>query len=163
MNPQAIIARAGVGAAAVDLGSIIGIVGTVITTIIAVYAIRDVRERVRVLISLERKRIYTRVRNDLVWLFIEPTEHAYPPEIARGFEEFAVVSQALNPKHTPELTKYAVENETLMFAEKLVNGGLAKWKAGWNEQEVKKTIHNWQTAINANRMDNILGKEWGSK
>jgi hypothetical protein len=142
-----------------DMGSIIGIVGIVITTIIAVYAIRDVRKEVRGLIHFERKRVYTRVRNDMVWLFVDPAPDAHSPEIAKGIEEFAVVSQAYDPSYTADLSKEAINNESLVFADKLVNAGYATWKQGWNMNEVRKTLHNWQTSINANRLRNILGKD----
>jgi len=142
-----------------DAGSIVGIVGIVITTIIAVYAILDVREQVKVLINLERKRVFTRIRNDMVWLFVDPTERAHSAETAKGLEEFALISAALDPKQTAELTNNAVNNEALMFAEKLVNAGYATWKPGYDMEKVRRTIHDWRTAINANRMTNILGEE----
>jgi hypothetical protein len=126
-----------------DPGSIIGIVGIVITTIIAVYAIIDAREQVNGLISVERKRVFTRTRNDMVWLFVDPTELAHTPEIAKGLEEFNLISAALDPKWTPDLTQSVVNNEALVFAEKLVSEGYATWKPGWDMEKLKQTIHNW--------------------
>ena len=126
---------------------------------IGVWALFDVRAQVKRLISLERKLIYTRVRNDLVWQFVEPIGSIHSPEIAKGLEEFAVISQALNPEHTAERTKHAVENETLIFAKKLVDGGYAKFRPEWDEAKIKQAIQNWQKSINANRMTEILGKE----
>jgi hypothetical protein len=142
-----------------DTGSIIGIVGIVITTIIAVYAIYDVRGRVRNLITLERKRVYTRIRNDMVWLYVDPTLRAHSVEIAKGLEEFAIVSAALNPEQTPDLTNHAMNNEVLLFAKKLVDEGYANWKQGWDMEKVKKAMHDWQTAINSERLTNILGQK----
>jgi hypothetical protein len=127
-----------------DLGSIIGIVGIVITTVIAVYAIRDVRKQVRDLISVERQRLFARVRNDMVWLFVDPTELAHSVDIAKGLEEFNLITVALDPKQTAELTNNVVNNEALVFAEKLVDGGFATWKPGWNMEKLKQTIHEWK-------------------
>lgn len=127
-----------------DTGSIIGIVGIVITTIIAVYAICDVRGRVKGLINLERKRVFVRTRNDMVWLFVNPTELAHSAEIAKGLEEFNVISAALDPKQTAELTNSVVNNEALVFAEKLVNEGYATWKPGWDMEKLRQTIHDWK-------------------
>lgn len=42
----------------------------------------------------------------------------------------------------------AFNDEALMFADKLVKNGYATWKPGWNMEELKKTPHNWQIAIN---------------
>jgi hypothetical protein len=95
----------------------------------------------------------------MVWLFVDPTPLAHSPEIAKGLEEFAVVSQALNPTYTPELAIHAMNNESLAFAEKLVKGGFAVWKPGWDMEKLRQTLHDWQTAINASRMEKILGKE----
>ena len=127
-----------------DTGSIIGIVGIVITTAIAVYAILDVKERVKGLITLERNRVFSKIRNDMVWLFVDPTELAHSVEIAKGLEEFNLVSAALDPKQSADLTNNVVNNETLAFAEKLVNAGYATWKTGWDMDKVKQTINEWK-------------------
>jgi len=126
-----------------DTGAIIGIVGIVITTIVAVYAICDVREQVKGLVNLERNRVFTRTRNDMVWLFVNPTELAQSAEIAKGLEEFNLISATLDPKQTAELTNNVVNNEALAYAEKLVNGGYATWKPGWDMDKLKQTINDW--------------------
>ncbi len=129
-----------------DTGSIIGIAGTVITTIIAVYAICDVRKQVKGLISLERKRVFTRIRNQMVWLFIDPTELAHTEEIAKGLEEFYLISATLDPKQTVEFTSNVVNNEALVFAEKSVSEGYATWKPGWDMEKLKQTVRDWKHA-----------------
>lgn len=126
-----------------DTGSIIGIVGIVITTVIAVYAILDVRGRVKGLVTLERNRVFSKVRNDMVWLFIDRTELAHSVEIAKGLEEFNLISVALDPKQSADLTNNVVNNEALIFAEKLVKAGYATWKPGWDMDKVKQTISGW--------------------
>lgn len=127
--------------------------------IVSVWAVFDVREQVKNLIGLERKRVFTKIRNDMVWLFIDPTNRSHPAEIAKGLEEFSLLSMVLDPKQTPDLTKNAVNNEVLMFADQLVKNGFATWKTGWDVAQVNQTIHDWQTAINHNRVTNILGKK----
>jgi hypothetical protein len=134
-----------------DTGSKIGIVGIVITTIIAVYAICDVRERVKGLIKVERDRVFTRARNDMVWLFVDPTNLAQSPEIAKGLEEFYVLSASLDPGQTDEHTNDVVNNEALVYAEKLVDGGYATWKPGWDREKLSQTIHDWKQPLNAIR------------
>lgn len=126
-----------------DTGSIIGIVGIVITAVIAVYAMRDVREQVKGLITLERNRAFVKVRNDMVWLFVEPTECAHSVEIAKGLEEFNVTSVALDPKQSAEHTNSVVNNAALVFAEKLVKTGYATWKPGWDMDKVTRAIDGW--------------------
>ena len=137
--------------------ALLGLLTGVVAIVLTVYAIWDVRKQVRDLIALERKRAFTRVRNDMVWLFIDPTPRAHTPEIAKGLEEFAVLSQILYPEHTPELTNNAVNNDSLMFASRLVENGYATWKPGWDMAKVKKALHDWQSSINADRVANIFG------
>jgi hypothetical protein len=150
MSTEAVLAGAGL---------LVALVGVAI----GLWALFDLRAEVKKLINLERKRIYTRVRNDLVWQFVEPLGSAQSPEIAKGLEEFAVISQALSPEHTADLTKHAVENETLVFAKKLVDGGYAKFRPSYDEAKIKEAIQNWQKSINANRMTEILGQEHANK
>jgi CRISPR/Cas system-associated protein Cas10 (large subunit of type III CRISPR-Cas system) len=131
-----------------DYGSIIGIAGIVITTVVAVYAIRDVRKQVRYLISVERQRLFARVRNDMVWLFVDPTELAHSVDIAKGLEEFNLITVAIDPKQTADITNNVVNNEALVYAEKLVKGGYATWKPGWNMEKVKQTVDEWKQPPN---------------
>jgi hypothetical protein len=131
----------------------------VIGVAVSLWAIWDVRKQVKELITLDRKLLYTRLRNDLVWQFVEPIQSVHPKEIAKGLEEFAVISQALNPAHTAEVTKHAVENETLVFAKKLVDSGYAQFKPEWDEKKIREMIRSWQNSINANRVAEILGEQ----
>src|SRR5258708_15850268 len=105
-----------------------GLLVALVGVAIGVWALLDVRAQVKRLISLERKLIYTRVRNDLVWQFVEPIGSIHSPEIAKGLEEFAVISQALNPEHTADLTKHAVENEALAFSKTLMHSASTHFK-----------------------------------
>jgi len=141
---------------------IVGWVALVIAGIgvgISVWALLDVRAQVKELISVERQRVFTKVRNDMVWLFIDPTERSHTPEIAKGLEDFALLSRVLDPAATPELTNHAVNNLALLFADQLVTAGFATWKSGWDHDKLKHAMQAWQTAVNANRIENIFGKE----
>src|SRR5271170_272981 len=107
--------------------TVIGIVGIVLTTIIAIYAILDARKLVKQNLKMQRDIAYLRVKNDLVWEFIDPTNVAYSVQIAKGLHEFGILAQALNPEWTDEAIRTAVEQESLRFAEELVNSGKARW------------------------------------
>lgn len=131
---------------------VVGIIGV----IVSVLAVLDVRHQVTRLIQLERKRVFTRIRNDMVWSFVDATEQSHTPEIAKGLEEFALLSMELDTEHTPDLTNNAVNHESLKFADELVSKGYAVWKPGWDKNKVKQELESWQKAINANRLDNIF-------
>ena len=130
---------------------------------VSVFGVMDVREKVKGLIGLERKRAFTRIRNDMVWLFIDRTARAHTPDIAKGLEEFATLSVALYPDQTPDLTNDAINKEALAFANKLVENGFATWKPGFDLAKVQQVLHDWQKAINENRITNILGQKQKEK
>jgi len=130
---------------------------------VSVWAVFDVRGQVTRLIQLERKRVFTQIRNDMVWMFVNPTQQSHTPEIAKGLEEFALLSMELNPEHTPDLTNNAVNNESLKFADELVTNGFAVWKPDWDKEKVKQALEAWQKAINANRLANMFGKKQTTK
>jgi hypothetical protein len=137
---------------------IVGIVGIVITTLIAIYAIWDVRREARKTLKIERDLAYLRVKNDLVWEFIDPTESAYTSEIAKGLHEFGFLAQALNPEMTTDTVKTAVEKEALEFAEDLVNSGRARWKQDFDLEKVRKAIDGWRAEKNVERAKRIVGE-----
>src|SRR6266436_5606029 len=111
-----------------DTGSIVAIVGTIVTVAIAVYAILDVRKQVWQLILIERNTAFSRVVQDFAWLFLEPTGTGHTPEIAKGLAEFSMLAEVLDAAKTHSVSKSTVENESLATARDLVEAGYAKWK-----------------------------------
>jgi hypothetical protein len=136
-----------------------GILGIVITTVIAVYAILDARKLVRKNLKMQRDIAYLRVKNDLVWEFIDPTDSAYSVQIAKGLHEFGILAQALNPDWTEEAIRKAVENESLQFAEELVNSGRAKWKNDFDLEKVRHEIRSWQAEKNVEKVKKMMGSQ----
>jgi len=143
----------------VDTGSIVGIVGTIVTVAIAVYAILDVREQVRRLILIERNVAYTRIVQDFAWLFLEPTGTGHTPEISKGLAEFCMLAEVLDAAKTHAVSKTTVENESLATAKDLVAAGYAKWKDDWDVEAVEKTLREWQNEKNSARLANIFGQK----
>jgi hypothetical protein len=130
---------------------VVGLLGIAIS----VLAVMDARDQIRGLIKLERKRVYTRVRNDLVWQFVDATALSHTSEIAKGLEEFTAVSRALYPKQTPEQIVHAVHQDCLKFADRLVKSGFAVWKSDWDMDKVQEELDAWQQAINKNLLASI--------
>ncbi len=137
--------------------TIIGIIGIVITTAIAIFAILDARRLVKESIDIDRKLAYLKVKNDLVWEFIDPTESAYSPQIAKGLHVFGFLSQELNPKVSHEAIKESVEKESLQFAEELVNSGRAQWQKDLDSEKVRHEIKSWQAAKNVAKVNQMIG------
>lgn len=84
----------------------------------------------------------------MVWLFVDPTELAHSVDIAKGLEEFNLITVAIDPKQTADITNNVVNNEALVYAEKLVKGGYATWKPGWNMEKVKQAVDEWKQPPN---------------
>ena len=49
-----------------------GLVVGIAALLVAIYGVRDVREQVRLLVTLERNRSYARILHSLVWRVVEP-------------------------------------------------------------------------------------------
>ncbi len=135
---------------------VVAMAGTVLTTAVAIYAICDVRNKAKKIVRLGRDLAYLKIKNDLVWEFIEPTEAAYTLEIAKGLHEFGLLAQAVNPEATPDTIKSAVEKEALEFAEELVKSGKATWKSGFDAQKVRQAIDSWRAEKNVERVKKIM-------
>lgn len=137
---------------------VIALASTVFTTAVAIYAICDVRNEAKKMLKLGRDLAYLKIKNGIVWEFIEPTESAHTPEIAKGLHEFGLLAQALNPELTPDAMKSAVENEALEFAEELVKSGRATWKSGLDLERVQKAIGSWRAEKLVERAKKITGQ-----
>lgn len=135
---------------------VVGLASIVLTTAIAIYAIYDARNQVRKQVRLARDLAYLKIKNDMVWEFIEPTESAHTPEIAKGLHEFGLLAQALNSELTADAIKSAVEKEALKFAEELVGSGRATWKSGIDLGKAQTAIESWRTQTNAERVKKII-------
>jgi hypothetical protein len=142
-----------------DTGSIVGITGTIVTVVIAVYAIRDVRKQVYKMILIERNIAFSRIVQDFAWLFLEPTGTGHTLEIAKGLEEFSMLAEVLDGAKTHEVSKSTVENEALATAKDLVEAGYAKWKGDWEMEAVEKALGNWRNEKNSARVARMFGQK----
>jgi hypothetical protein len=139
------------------VGIVLSIIGTIVTTVVAVYAIRDARNLVKKGTELQRNISYLRLRNDLMWMFVDPTEDTYPSEIAKGFHDFDVLAKALNPKVKSEHLKEAAENEALQSAADLVAAGTFVWKQEIDVEEVNKRLAKWKADKSKVKVARLLG------
>jgi hypothetical protein len=139
------------------VGIVLSIIGTIVTTVVAVYAIRDARNLVKKSTELQRNISYLRLKNDLMWMFVDPTEDTYPSEIAKGFHDFDVFAKALNPKVKSQHLKEAAENEALQSAADLVAIGTLKWKEEVNVEAVTQKIAKWKADKSKVKVARLLG------
>jgi hypothetical protein len=139
------------------VGIALSIIGTIATTVVAVYAIRDARNLVKKSTELQRNISYLRLKNDLMWMFVDPTEGTYSSEIAKGFHDFDVFAKALNPTVKSEHLKEATENEALQSAADLVAAGMFVWKKELNLDAVNKKLAQWAADKSKVKVARLLG------
>jgi hypothetical protein len=132
----------------------------ILTTGVALYAIRDTRQQVRDMKLLERNRVYSKVRTDIMWMYLNPTEQSHTAQIGQGIEEFCIMAQAVDPQYSPADLKAAIENEALCGAELLVKSGHGTWKPGANMAAINQKLLNWKTDRNKERIHNLLEKKF---
>jgi len=138
--------------------SIIGVVISIAALVVAIWALFDVRKHVKDLLNLEYRRSYAKVLNDMAWMFLESTDKGYPKDIAKGLEDFSLLSHSLDPEKDEETPKLTVEREALVMAEKLVQVGAAKWQPDFDLEKVKKALREWQNQKNKVRLLRVLGE-----
>lgn len=142
-----------------DANLTVDVVSNIVMLAVAIYAIRDTRKQARKMIFLDRNRSYAKVRNDMAWLYIDPTDTAQASEIAKELEEFCITAQEAEPKWAIEDLKSAVEKESLHFADTLVKSGYATWKADLDVGEVEQQLHSWATDKNRERIRNLFSRK----
>ncbi len=144
-----------------DIVGVVGLVVGIAALIVAIYGIRDVRDQVRMLVTIERNSAYTRILHRLVWEFVDPTEKALSRDIAQAMQEFTLLARAVNPKMTLNDAQAEANNETLTYAQMLVDGGYGTWKAEMDPGRAKAQLQKWQVDKNAVLMATIFGKRRG--
>ena len=135
---------------------IIGLIIAILALAVSVVGIWDVRHKVRLLLSVERNRAYTKAVNEIVLTFVEPIDD--PSLRWASVHEFSMLQNALDAKRTTESSQARVNNDALQIAAQLVDGDMATWKPGMNPEEAKKVIAEWQNARNTARLNNIFGR-----
>jgi len=144
------------------MDTVLGLVATlvaVVALVVSLYGVKDFRNQIEGLLRVERNRAYTKVLNDMVWEFVEPTEKAHKVEIAKGMHEFCTLAEVLDPKRTVDISQTTVNNEALWMASELVKNGSATWKGDYDVEKVKQVLHSWQTEKNAVHIQSLFGKK----
>lgn len=136
--------------------TIISIVSTVLTTVVAIYAILDSRRLVKNNLQIQRNLAYRKLNNDLVWTVVEPVQDVYPSEIVKAFYDFDLLARELKPKWNPKPLKEAVENEALQSAHDMVQTGKFIWKKDVDVEEVKKMLDRWNADKNKVKVARLL-------
>jgi malate synthase len=144
------------------VGLVVGIIGLVVAIAalwVAAYGIRDVREQVHMLLTTERNRAYTKILHKLVWEFVDPTEKALSAEIAQMMQEFTLLARAVDPTMSLDDAQVQANNETITYAQMLVDGGYGTWKPDTDPDKVRSVLASYQAGKN----EAIVAKMFGRK
>src|SRR6267378_133273 len=133
----------------IDLLGLAGLFVGLVALIVAVYGIRDVREQVRFLVTLERNRVFAKVIHTMVWRVVERVGDAERFQSSSDMHEFTMLARALDPKQTLDSAQDYANKEMLALAQDMVSHGLAKWRDDIDENSVSEILKEWQNDKNA--------------
>jgi hypothetical protein len=141
-------------------GLVVGIIGLIVAIaalLVAIYGIRDVREHVHMLLTMERNRAYTKILHKLVWEFVDPTDRALSAEIAQRMQEYTLLAQGVNPKMTLTDAQAEANNETITYAQMLVDSGFGTWKPDTDPARVRAVLDSYNADKNAAKVAKMFG------
>jgi hypothetical protein len=140
----------------VDLIGLAGLLVGLIALFVAVYGIRDVREQVKFLVTLERNLVFAReVRTEALQL-VELVDGAARFQSSE-MHGLSMLARAIDPKQTLESVQEYTNKESLMLAQDIVNRGLAKWCSHIDGNRVSEVLRAWQNDKNAAALRKIFG------
>lgn len=135
-----------------------GLLAAIAALIVAIYGIRDVREQVRMLITIERNRAWIRILHTLARRFVDPSEEMTALESRGEMHDYLMLACHLDPKLTIDSAQEAANKELLGYAREMVERGLAKWREDLNEKKVLEVLREWQSERNAEALENMFGQ-----
>jgi hypothetical protein len=140
-----------------DLVGLAGLVVALVALLVAVYGIRDVREQVKFLVTLERNLVFAR---ELHIKALQLVELDSDSQRFRSSEmhELSMLARAVDSKQTLESVQEYTNKESLMLAQDMVKRGLAKWRDDIDEDRVRQVLREWQKDKNAAVLRKIFGR-----
>lgn len=134
--------------------------GIVATAVVGVWAINDARKQVKEQTAIQRNLAWTRIVNDFMWDFVDPTDKAHSPEVTKGLSDFVLLSKALDPRKNPDTLKRTAEYEAARMAQKAVADGSATWKSNLNVQGVQEVLREYEEQKDIAREQRRNRKFW---
>ena len=140
-----------------DLVGLAGLVVALIALLVAVYGIRDVREQVKFLVTLERNLVYAREIHIKALQMVELVNDAQRFQSSE-MHGLSMLARAVDSKQTLESVQEYTNKESLMLAQDMVRRGLAKWRDDFDESKVSEVLKKWQNDKNAAALRKIFGR-----
>lgn len=139
-----------------DFVGLAGLVAGLIALFVAIYGIWDVREQVKILVTLERNRMFAKVIHNMVWRVVERVGDAKRFQSSTEMHEFTILARVLDRKQTLESAQDYANKETLALAQDMVLHGIAKWREDIDGESVIDVVKDWQNEKNAATMRKIF-------
>jgi hypothetical protein len=141
-----------------DLVGLAGLIVGLVALFVALYGVRDVREQVKFLVTLERNSLYANVLHTMVWRWVKRTSDVERLLSPSDMHEFTMLVRALDPKQTLDSAQDYANKETLVLAQGMVDRGLAKWCDDIDENKVIEILKEWQNDKNVAALRKIFGR-----
>ena len=140
-----------------DLIGLAGMVVGLIALLVAVYGIRDVREQVKFLVTLERNLVFAkelRIKSLQLVELVDGAERFQSNEM----HGLSMLARAIDSKQTLDSVQEYTNKESLRLAQDMVSRGLAKWHGDIDESRVSEVLREWQNDKNAVVLRKIFGR-----
>ena len=139
-----------------DLAGLAGLIVGLIALFVAIYGIRDVRDQVKFLVTLERNRLFSNVIHAQA---LRPVNLDSDAERFQSSEMhgLSMLARAVDPNQTLDSLQEFTNNESLTLAQEMVNRGLGKWRDDIDENKVSEILREWRNDKNAARLRKIFG------
>lgn len=140
-----------------DLVGMAGLVVGLVALLVAIYGVRDVREQVKLLVTLERNVMFARELHHKALQLVKL------PEDAQGFQSnemhgLSMLARAIDSKQTLESVLEYTNKEAVLLAQDMVHRGLASWRDNIDESRVNDVLRDWQKDKNAATLQKIFGR-----
>jgi hypothetical protein len=139
-----------------DLVGLAGLVAALVALGVAVFGIRDVREQVKFLVTLERNLVFAeelRIKSLQMVELVGGAERFQSSEM----HGLSMLARAVDSKQTLDSVQEFTNKESLMLAQEMVRRGLAKWREDMDESKVSEVLREWQNDKNAAVLRKIFG------
>jgi hypothetical protein len=141
----------------IDLMGLAGLITGLGALGVAIYGVRDVREQVKLLVTLDRNVIFARELHFKALQFVELLGDAGRFQSSE-IHGLSMLARAIDSKQTLESVHEYTNKEALLLARDMVHRGLAKWRDDLDENNVNAVLRDWQNDKNAGTLRKIFGR-----
>lgn len=141
----------------IDWIGLAGLVVALFAFVVAIYGIRDVREQVKLLVTLERNVMFARELHLKSLQLVDLLDDAARFQSGE-MHGLSMLARAIDSNLTLEDVQEYTNMESLLLAQDLVHRSLAKWRGDIDDNRVSEVLRGWQNDKNAVTLKKIFGQ-----